>query len=167
MKVKKLCVIIAVVLFFAQIFCAGCGYTKTEDKPLRLHVRADSNMPQAQAVKREVAAAIDGYLAAELKHVRGYEQLLDAVNARLGAIKEIAAAVLRSRGFGYGASAILVRERFAERDYGGTVMPAGEYDALIVRLGSGGGDNWWGMIYPRDGEGVRYKSFIAELFGYK
>ena len=45
-------------------------------------------------------------------------------------------------------------------------MEAGLYDALIVRLGVGDCDNWWGIVYPQTdapaGGGV-YKSLIAEV----
>lgn len=166
MKLKKIFVAAVVLLSVVQIFCVGCGNTKTEDKPLRIHVRADSDSAAAQAVKCEVASAIDYYLSCELENVNGYDEMINTVRCRLAAIEQIAAAVLRSKGYGYGACATLTHDYFAERKCGDRLVPAGEYDALIVKLGSGGGDNWWGIIYPRSGaggSGVRYKSLIADL----
>ena len=40
------------------------------------------------------------------------------------------------------------REYFERREYDGFFLPAGEYDSLIVELGSGQGHNWWCVVYP-------------------
>lgn len=158
----------AVILFAAvQIFCAGCGYTNTEkrDEVLRIHVRADSDSYQAQSVKYEVVNAIRYYLSGELGDADDYDDAYEAIKERTEIIAQIAAAVLRSKGFGYGATAVLTREYFDEKTCGDTVYESGEYDALIVRLGTGGGDNWWSVLYPDLGytaQGGCYKSLIAE-----
>ena len=166
---KKICALIAVVLILAQIFCAGCGNTNTEDKLLRIHVRADSDSPAAQAVKKEVVAAVQFYLSEELKDARSYGEAYKAVEARREVLQEIASAVLRRKGFGYGATATLSNEYFPARMYGDTVVESGYYDALIVRLGTGGGDNWWCVLYPAmcytpsASDETTYKSLIAEI----
>ena len=163
---KKICTVIAFVLAVSQIFCAGCGYTNTEDKLLRVHVRADSDSADAQKVKLEIAEAIECYLSSELEGIDDYPRMLGVVRERLGAVEAIASGMLRRNGIGYGASVALTRETFAERKCGDKTIPAGEYDSLTVRLGTGGGDNWWTVIYPDSPSvNVRYKSLIAELLG--
>ena len=37
---------------------------------------------------------------------------------------------------------------FDERVYGDITMPAGEYRALRVKIGSAQGHNWWCVMYP-------------------
>ena len=37
---------------------------------------------------------------------------------------------------------------FDTRCYDAFTMPAGWYDALRLRIGDGGGKNWWCVIYP-------------------
>ena len=39
-------------------------------------------------------------------------------------------------------------EQFPDRSYNGVTLAAGVYDALIVELGSGSGNNWWCVVYP-------------------
>ncbi len=167
---KKISVCLLVLM---QIFCVACGYTNTEEETrlLRIHVRADSDSASAQAVKKEVVSAIQYYLSGELQDVRDYDTAYATVKARTSALAAIASGVLRSKGFGYGATARLTREYFPARVYDGRVVESGEYDALIVRLGTGGGDNWWCVLYPQlcytvtsEQEGV-YKSLIAEILG--
>jgi stage II sporulation protein R len=87
---------------------------------------------------------------------------------------------LREYGAGYSGRLYLGNCVFPEKVYGTTVYPAGRYDALRVVLGSGGGQNWWCVIYPPlclgelNGDGtetVVFRSFFAELlqkwFGIK
>ena len=37
---------------------------------------------------------------------------------------------------------------FNDRTYGDLTMPAGQYDALRVEIGSAQGHNWWCVMYP-------------------
>ncbi|MGN1051781.1 MAG: stage II sporulation protein R, partial [Candidatus Scatosoma sp.] len=76
--------------------------------------------------------------------------------------------VLEKRGFSYGAKAELKTERFPARVYDGVTLPEGDYESLILNLGSGKGDNWWCVAYPplcfstAGKTNVAYKSLIAE-----
>ena len=56
--------------------------------------------------------------------------------------------MLEARGFTYRSSVKLAVERFPTRTYGDLTLGEGYYDALIVNLGSGEGDNWWCVVYP-------------------
>ena len=75
---------------------------------------------------------------------------------------------MKEEGFSYGASAELETENFPTRVYGEYTLPAGEYSALIIRLGSGEGDNWWCVVYPplcfaAVDTDIVYKSKIKEI----
>ena len=54
---------------------------------------------------------------------------------------------------------------FPEKTYEGKTYPAGEYESLVITLGSGEGDNFWCILFPplcMIDEEVEYKSFIKE-----
>jgi stage II sporulation protein R len=75
---------------------------------------------------------------------------------------------LQQSGYFYGASVCIEQATFPTRVYEGYTMPAGEYTALIVRLGAGAGDNWWCVVYPplcfvSQTSNVVYRSKIAEI----
>lgn len=59
-------------------------------------------------------------------------------------------------------------EHFPTRVYDGVTLPEGDYESLILYLGSGEGDNWWCVAYPplcfssAGGANVAYKSLILE-----
>lgn len=139
------------------------------DDFLRMHIRADSNEKEAQAVKYAVRDEVVAYLTPLVARYTDKDAAMRGVSAHLSDIASVATEVLRRNGFGYGAKAELRTEYFPTRVYDGCTLPSGEYSALIVTLGSGSGDNWWCVVYPPlcftslKGENVVYKSKILEI----
>ena len=75
---------------------------------------------------------------------------------------------MKARGYNYGARANVRAEEFPVRVYGELTLEAGVYDALIVELGTGKGDNWWCVIYPplcftSASADVQYRSVIYDI----
>jgi len=163
-------VFLAAVILFSSGAAFGCGSCAEEEQPLlRLHIRAHSNAAGDQNVKLVVRDAVIAYLEKELKEVKDFETAKREVGRRVGRIQEIADAVLKNEGFSYKSAAKVANEYFPTRVYGETTVESGYYDALIIDLGSGAGDNWWCVIYPplcyfdAGGDGdVAYKSKIGE-----
>ncbi len=144
---------------------SGCA---SEDEPIRIHIRADSDSDVDQAIKYVVRDKIVEYLTPRVGSARSRAEAYRIVKSCAGEAEDIAEDILSACGFGYGANAYVARETFPDRTYGDVTYPAGEYDALIVELGSGEGANWWCVAYPplcfygEDGS-VEYASIIAEL----
>ena len=145
--------------------------SKTEENTgdyLRIHIRADSNEDEAQAVKYKVRDCVVDYLTPILAECETKVQAMRGVEARLSELAEISTLILRQEGFFYQATAVLTVEEFPTRVYDGYTLPAGEYTALLIRLGTGEGDNWWCVAYPplcfaATSSDVIYKSKIKEI----
>ena len=91
-----------------------------------------------------------------------------AINDNLAAIEEVCDEVLRENGYYYGANAEVRSESFPTRVYGDLTLESGEYDALIIELGAGSGDNWWCVLYPplcftSASQDVTYRSLIYDI----
>ena len=76
--------------------------------------------------------------------------------------------ILAQNNFDYKSSAKIDNEYFPVRSYDNLTLENGYYDALIIKLGSGEGDNWWCVVYPplcflNSNADYKYKSRIAEL----
>lgn len=149
-----------------------CALTNTSlqetGEYLRIHIRADSNENQAQAVKYKVRDRVVEYLTPLVAEYESKEKAARGVRENLENIAKAATEVLREEGFNYGATAELKTESFPTRVYDGITLPAGEYTALVLNLGRGKGDNWWCVVYPplcfASGDGnVIYKSKIKEI----
>ena len=143
--------------------------TQTTAEYLRIHIRADSNEAEAQAVKYQVRDGIVDYLTPIVATCATKTQAIKSVEGKLDDIALEAQKILYKNGFSYGARARLAKETFPTRVYDGHTLPAGEYTALIIELGLGKGDNWWCVVYPPlcfaapRGKNVIYKSKILEI----
>ena len=172
---KKFCItflmsgiiILSAIGFGTGIFDSASAAADTEY--LRIHIRANSNSGEDQAVKYMVRDEVVKFLTPVVAEAETREAAIRLMNENLSGIERCADGVLRAHGFTYGARAELKDEEFPTRVYGEYTLEAGIYQALIVYLGSGTGDNWWCVVYPplcfagQPGENVVYKSKIKEI----
>ncbi len=167
---KKLIAAIAIVAgILGIVFAFGrvSSHGVDAEAYLRVHIRADSNEAEAQAVKYKVRDEVVAYLTPIVASCETKAEAMEKIEKSLGGIERTATGVLRKNGFSYGARASVRREEFPTRVYDGVTLDAGVYDALILELGSGKGDNWWCVVYPplcfTGAQNVVYKSKIAEI----
>lgn len=171
----KLVKIIALFLCVCMILSACCVHNNedgtTSTTLLRIHVRANSNDTADQSVKMIVKDELTSFLEDELVGVTDFDDAIAVVKRVLPTLKRIAKRTLEREGFSYGVRVAVKNEYFPTRSYYGVVVESGYYDALIVELGEGKGDNWWCVIYPplcfvsAKGNGqITYRSKIKELW---
>ena len=135
---------------------------------LRIHVRANSNSAEDQQVKYEVKDEVVKYITPYIKECVDKESATDVMKGLLPEIEKACDKALRERGYTYGARANIREEKFPTRVYGELTLEEGVYDALIVELGTGTGDNWWCVIYPplcftSASADVQYRSVIMDI----
>lgn len=135
--------ILSVLMIFAPYFTS-----QTEVEYLRLHIRANSNSQEDQRVKYKVKDAIVEALIPLLSEAETKEQAKQIVSDNFTYINSVADEVLKSEGFDYVATSRITTEEFPTRTYENITLEAGEYEAVIIELGSGAGDNWWCLVYP-------------------
>lgn len=111
---------------------------------LRLHVLANSDDPTDQSVKLRVRDAVLPIFAS----AQSYEDARAFLLAHGKEIYDTAMDVLAQCGAEYGIQLTLGTEFFPDRTYGDTFYPAGNYDALCIRLGAAEGQNWWCVLFP-------------------
>ncbi len=113
---------------------------------LRLHILADSDSAEDQAVKIKVR---DKLLESGIfSRCRTLEEAEELAAERLPEIISISDEVLRENGCDYHAQACITDMYFEERVYGDITMPAGNYRTLRITLGNAEGHNWWCVMYP-------------------
>ena len=111
---------------------------------LRLHVIAASDSGEDQSAKLAVRDAI----LPQFERAESYDDARAFLLSHGSEIQSAAEAVLKDRGLDYGVQLSLGTETFPDRVYGDLLFPAGEYDALCVRLGPAEGHNWWCVLFP-------------------
>ncbi len=135
---------------------------------LRIHVRANSNSAEDQKVKYEIKDEVVKFITPYIKECVDKERAMDVMRSLLPEIEKVCDKGLKARGYNYGAKANVREEKFPTRVYGDLTLEEGVYDALIVELGTGTGDNWWCVIYPplcftSASADVEYRSVIMDI----
>lgn len=147
---KNFCIVFLVlIIIIATVVCAtAIKPVQAENEYLRIHVRANSNDETDQAVKYKVKDEVVKFITPYAAQCSDKERAMEIISSLLDKIEDVCDKVLRQNGFSYKSKASVRSEQFPTRVYGGLTLEAGLYDALIIELGSGTGDNWWCVIYP-------------------
>lgn len=160
---KKL--FIFVCLLFACLFCVGCE--NSSNSYLRVHIRANSNSEEDQNVKYLVKDVVVEFLTPKLIDCKSKKEVISVLEENMQDVASIVDSTLKSEGFDYGCDVEINNEFFPTRTYGDLTLEADYYDALIIKLGSAEGNNWWCVMYPNlcfnEIDNVVYKSKIKEI----
>ena len=164
---KHIACVMGFLLICSGVF-VGCG--DVSSSVVRIHIRANSNSETDQGVKLIVRDNIVDFITPLISDCDNSDEVKIILNENLSNIEKIANETLINNGFDYLSTACINNEYFPSRDYDGVVFPSDFYDALIIRLGEGVGDNWWCVAYPPlcfVGEGtseeIEYKSILVDL----
>lgn len=167
---KKICITFSalaiIILIAAGLYLPKNEGVKTEY--LRIHIRAESNLEADQNVKYRVKNAVVDFLTPYIAECDTREKADRVLKSLIPRIEEVANDTLSKNGFDYKSEAAFKKEEFPTRVYGELTLEKGYYNALIINLGSGKGDNWWCVVYPPlcftgEGSNYVYKSKIYEI----
>lgn len=121
---------------------------KVYDNLIRLHILADDDSDEAQAIKLKVRDAILDECGDIFSSSDDIVKATEAVDENLEQIEKIANKVLKENGFDYSATAEWGKEIYPTRVYEDFTLPSGEYLSLRVKLGEAKGQNWWCVLFP-------------------
>ena len=119
------------------------------EKILRFHVRANSNSRADQALKLKVRDAVGAYMQQQLDGVQDIRECSLIVQENLAQVIKTAQQAVAQEGYDYSVDARIETVAFPQKTYGNYTFPAGDYQALNVIIGSGKGQNWWCVLYPK------------------
>ncbi len=148
----------------------GVNFSKPNYKTeyLRIHIRANSNLEIDQNIKYLIKDKIVDYLTPVISSCTTKKEFQQKLEENLSNIECISSNILAQNNFNYKASAKVTNEYFPARTYDNLTLESGYYDALIINLGSGEGNNWWCVVYPplcflNSNADYCYKSRIYEV----
>ncbi len=171
---KKFCLtVLAIAAIIVTIAVASGAYTQASVHPdyLRIHVRANSNEQIDQDIKYKVKDEVVKFITPYAAECVDKPTAMKVIGGILEEIEAVCNNVLKANGFNYTSRAQIREEEFPTRVYGDLTLENGIYDALIIELGSGTGDNWWCVIYPplcftASTSNVEYRSAIKDIINY-
>ena len=139
--------ILAIIISNISSFISdGKAHDELRGSVLRLHILAESDSEYDQKLKIKVR---DRLLESDI--FSGAESIEDAekiAREKLPEIIDMAEQTLRENGCKLPVTAEIINMDFDERVYGDITMPAGNYKALRIKIGSAKGHNWWCVMYP-------------------
>lgn len=147
-RIWKLCGFVTL----AAVLLMGAGlisdYHTVTDQLIRLHVVANSDSEEDQAVKLQVKDAVVEKLEQIMQKMPDAEQAKAYLQSKLPELEELANRVLAEAGFQTKATVSLRQECFGVRQYDTFALPSGVYESLRIEIGSGEGKNWWCVVFP-------------------
>ena len=118
------------------------------DQVVRLHVIANSDSVADQALNLVLRDVVFSRAEALYPPHATLDQARAALADHLDELAAAGQAVVDAHGGTDRVTAQLTRCWFPTKTYDGFALPAGEYEALRVVIGSGQGQNWWCVAYP-------------------
>ena len=149
MKRFCLCFSITVLLFAV---CSGIFLTHTANtlsrEMLRLHVIANSDSADDQAVKLLVRNAVCAEMESLTAEATDKAAVMEAVTAHTDTLTAVAKETLVAAGCDLPVTVTVCRESYPTRAYDTFTLPAGVYDSVQVKIGAASGQNWWCVLFP-------------------
>lgn len=144
-RTLTICLAVTVLIWLVGLF----GNKKIlREELIRLHVVANSDSENDQAVKLRVRDALTEYLQTAMKDIADPEEAKTYLRENLPKIQTLANLVLEKSGLEPDAVVSLSKETFDTRFYDTFQLPAGVYESLRIVIGEGEGKNWWCVVFP-------------------
>ncbi|HJB13058.1 MAG TPA: stage II sporulation protein R [Candidatus Oscillibacter excrementigallinarum] len=143
---------LALLLGTAVFLLTGAWALNTQrdlaDRVVRLHVLANSDSEEDQALKLLVRDVVLERATALLEQTESRAEAEALLRESLPELETIAEETVRANGYSYAVTAELEDTSFPTKEYDGFSLPAGEYLALRILIGEGAGQNWWCVVFP-------------------
>jgi stage II sporulation protein R len=149
MKIRKWEIaLLAAILIAIFVGSVSSRQTELSENLIRLHVVANSDSEEDQALKLSVR---DGILEELEEILKGCNDKVEAealISRNIDALTQAASEAIFEKGEYFTVTASITEEVFPTVEYDTFTLPAGEYSSLRVVIGEGEGQNWWCVVFP-------------------
>lgn len=123
--------------------------TALADQVIRLHVLANSDSEADQALKLKVRDRVLETAEEYFTPGATLEETQAVLTAHLADIAAAGSEQVAEEGYQYPVTVSMEENYwFPTKEYTDFALPAGNYTALRVVIGEGGGQNWWCVVFP-------------------
>ena len=133
---------------------------------IRFRIVANSNYLEDQETKIKIRNEIEPVFAEILQESSSKEETKNLINQNMSTFKEIIEHYTIDYTINYG------NNFFPEKEYKGVYYPEGNYESLVITIGSGLGNNWWCVLFPplclleaseEESSNANYTFYIKEI----
>lgn len=153
-KERKRRIVAAVAAGIFIILWSVCVYSEMafreiSNNVLRLHVLANSDSQQDQALKLKVRDCVLEETNLLLQNCANRAEAEMRIEANMQRLSHAAVKCVTEEGYDYPVTVRMEDIYFPTRTYDGGALPAGVYKALRVEIGKAEGRNWWCVLFPQ------------------
>lgn len=168
---KKVLIILAIIFLGYIVFTDNKDYYVIPEESIRFRVIANSNSVYDQYVKKEVKESLEENFYSDLLESSSIEESRKIINNNIENYESIVENKLNELSYEEDFSINYGLNYFPEKEYKGVIYEEGEYESLVVTLGSGEGSNFWCVLFPpictletEESTDVEYRFLIKDLF---
>ncbi|HZK26793.1 MAG TPA: stage II sporulation protein R [Thermoclostridium sp.] len=153
-KNKKYVKLLVALLYSALFFVLLFGFIAEKvnqdlsDSMIRLHIVANSDSTQDQALKYSIRDAVVKYMTEHMDGLESKRDATDYIKTNIKELEQIANDVIAKEGAGDYAVASFGKFPFPSKQYANIILPAGFYESLKIEVGRAEGQNWWCVMFP-------------------
>ncbi|WP_019243217.1 MULTISPECIES: stage II sporulation protein R [Bacillus] len=118
------------------------------NEAIRLRILANSDSDEDQAVKRAIRDEVNANITEWVKDLTSLDEARRVINNHLPDIQNIADRYVKEHGLSQAVSVEFGQAKFPTKLYGQYLYPAGEYEAIVIKIGEAKGANWWCVLFP-------------------
>ena len=147
------------------------NYYVIPDDSIRIRIIANSDSFDDQYIKIKVKQLIEPVIEEDLSNSSSLKESRFIIKNNLDKYNSMISSYLVDNSYNDKFSINYGSNYFPEKDYKGVKYESGNYESLVIKLGSGMGDNWWCVMFPpicslevEENSDIEYKVFVKELF---
>ena len=150
-----------VLIIFVIVTVLSINKNYNDQNMIRFRIIASSNQEEDQELKRKILKSIKKDLLSS--SATTIEEEREYLKNKIPTFEEKIKKELPNNNYSihYGLN------YFPQKQYNGKTYKEGEYESLVITLGSGEGNNFWCILFPPlcmiDEEEIEYKSLIKEV----
>lgn len=145
-------ILICALIILSLAFIVGLfpvhGESEIYDTVVRLHVLANSDSEEDQALKLKVRDRVIETVTPAVKDCGSQTEAIAAIGGVMEEIEAAAREVVCAEGYDYYVDVVIGKEEYPTKSYESCAFPSGEYISLRVRIGDAEGQNWWCCLFP-------------------
>lgn len=143
--------IISILLWVPPLFVETQEEVSKEipDDAIRLRILANSDSEEDQQMKLKVRDQVNEYIDNLVVDIADIDEARQTIREHVPVLNNIVAEELAAEDTEMTHSVEYDSNvSFPTKKYGNYVYPAGEYEAVLITLGEGDGENWWCVLFP-------------------
>ena len=163
---KKLIVFLFTIVVLISLFSSTENNVLIPTNSIRFRIISNSNNIKDQEIKLSIKQELEPLIKEILDNSDSLLETKTSIEKNMDNFKNIIEKYNVNYEINYG------NNYFPEKEYKGVTYPSGNYESLVITLGSGLGENWWCVLFPplclleaeeSQSSDITYSSYIKEI----